>query len=64
MSKLIIAAELSGKSISELRTLYRAVLQELLRSQPGSAQRRNALASLENISRAMAVAMVAEPVVP
>ena len=54
MSKLITAGELAGKSIGELRSLYRAAHDDLVRSTRGSQERRRALASLENISRAMA----------
>lgn len=54
MSKLITTAELFGKSITELRALHRAVYDNLIRSAPGSHERRLALASLENISRALA----------
>lgn len=56
MTKLIIAAELNGKSIPELKALFRASHHDLARSAPGSHERRLALASLENISRAMAQA--------
>lgn len=49
--KLITRHELASKSISELRGLYRTVFNALVQSVPESAQRRNALASLENISR-------------
>ncbi len=56
MSKLITANELAGKSIPELRAVYRAAHDDLVRSEPGSPERRNALASLENISRALAAA--------
>jgi hypothetical protein len=49
--KLITRHELASKSILELRGLYRTVFNALVQSVPESAQRRNALASLENISR-------------
>ncbi len=48
---LITSYELASKSVSELRGLYRKVFNALVQSAPGSAERRNALASLENISR-------------
>ncbi len=57
MSKLIAAADLAGKSIPELRALFRAAHDDLVRSEPGSPERRLALASLENISRALAVVL-------
>jgi len=56
MSKLIAANELASKSIPELRSLFKAVHADLVRSEPGSHERLRALASLENISRAMAQA--------
>lgn len=56
MSKLITAADLAGKTIPELRVLFRAAHDDLARSEPDSPERRNALASLENISRALAAA--------
>jgi len=49
--KLITRYELASKSIHDLRGLYRTVFNALVQSVPESAQRRNALASLENISR-------------
>ncbi len=56
MSKLITANELAGKPITELSALYRAAHDDLVRTAPGSHERRMALANLENISRAMACA--------
>lgn len=49
--KLITRHELASKSILELRGLYCKVFNALVQSVPESAGRRNALASLENISR-------------
>jgi hypothetical protein len=54
MFRLITAAELRGRTLSDLQDLYRTVEAELIRSPRGSAQRRNALASPENIARAIA----------
>lgn len=48
---LITHYELASKSVNELRGLYRKVFHALVKSVPESAERRNALASLENISR-------------
>lgn len=48
--KLITRHELASKSILELRGLYRKVFNALVQSNSESAERRNALASLENIS--------------
>lgn len=58
MSRLITANELASKSIPELRALYRAAHDDLVRSDAGTHDRRIALASLENISRALAFAFV------
>ena len=49
--KLITRFDLASKSEDELRGLYRKILDDLAQSAPESAKRRNALASLENISR-------------
>ena len=49
--KLITRYNLASKSEGELRGLYRMAFNALVQSTPESAQRRNALASLENISR-------------
>ena len=49
--KLITRFDLASKSEDELRGLYRKVFNALVQSAPESAGRRNALASLENISR-------------
>lgn len=49
--KLITRYELASQSIRELSGLYRMVFNALVQSAPESPERRNALASLENISR-------------
>lgn len=49
--KLITRFELVAKSESELYALLREVFNELAKSEPDSHERRNALASLENIQR-------------
>ncbi len=49
--KLITRHDLASKSILELRGLYRTAFNALVQSVSDSALRRNALASLENISR-------------
>ena len=51
---LITRFELASLGTSELRALYRGVFDDLVRSEPGSAERRNALASLENIAAEIA----------
>jgi hypothetical protein len=53
--KLISNHELQKRSDSELSALFRAVSQGLVCTSRGSPERRNALASLDNISRARAV---------
>lgn len=50
--KLISNYELQKRSDSELAAIFRAVSQALVKTGRGSHERRNALASLENISRA------------
>ena len=47
--KLITRFELAAKSETELFALLREVFNELVRSEPDSHERRNALASIENI---------------
>lgn len=52
--KLVTKFELAAKSENELRGLLREVFNELVRSEPDSHQRRNALASIENIQGELA----------
>jgi hypothetical protein len=61
MEKLISNHELQKRSDSELSALFCAVSKGLVRTMRGSPERRNALASLENISRQRAVRMAAGP---
>jgi len=49
--KLITHFELATKSKNELHALSREVSGDLARSAPGTMERTNALASLENIAR-------------
>ena len=49
--KLITKFELATKPKTELYALLRFAFNELARSEVGSNQRRNALASIENIKR-------------
>ena len=46
--------ELASLGTSELHALYRKVFDDLVRSERGSAERRNALASLESIAAEIA----------
>jgi hypothetical protein len=49
--KLISSHELQPRSLSELSDLFGKVSKGLVLTRRGSPERRNALASLENISR-------------
>jgi hypothetical protein len=55
--KLITNHELQERSDSELSALFCTVSKDLVRTTRDSIERRNALASLENISLARAVRM-------
>jgi hypothetical protein len=55
--KLISNHELHQRSENELSALFRAVSERLVHTKCGSPERRNALASLENISLAWAARM-------
>lgn len=50
--KVFTSLELSAKTERELSALFGAVSKALITTSRGTPQRRNALASLENISRA------------
>ena len=54
MTKLITRYELASLRMDELCALYRHMFNHLPQAAPESAARRNALASLENISREIA----------
>jgi len=53
MSRIITPSELQKRSLEELRVAFNRAQQDLAISAPNSPERRNALASLENIRRAM-----------
>ena len=55
--KLICNHELQKHTPNELSALFCTVSKGLVRTKRGSPERRNALASLENISRARAARM-------
>ena len=57
--KLVSNHELQKRSESELSILFRKASEGLVRTSRGSPERRNALASLENISGARAFVMSA-----
>lgn len=61
MSRIITVASLQGLSVEQLRGLHHKVQQELVQSEPGSPQRREALAKLELISQAIACAYISRP---
>jgi hypothetical protein len=54
MSTVLTMAALQSRSDFELQTLIRKAQYDLACSAPGSAERRDALATLENINRVMA----------
>ena len=54
MSRIITMAELQNRPMVYLQKLHHQMQQNLAESAAGSEDRRNALATLENISRAMA----------
>jgi len=58
---LISTMELYRKSESELSALFHTVSKKLVRTDRETPERRNALASLENISRARAYVMTCRP---
>ena len=53
MSTVLTMATLQTRSDLELQALHRRAHYDLTCSTPGSAERRDALASLENISRVL-----------
>ena len=53
MSKVLTPAALAHLSTGELQALHRKVSQDLAASAEGSADRAAALATLENVSRAL-----------
>ena len=63
MSKIFTAAALERYSVPELRTLFRQAQQNLAATDADTADRANALASLENISRAIAKRTASTPAI-
>jgi hypothetical protein len=57
MTRIITPSDLQGRSLADLQALRRIVQQELVQSEPGSQARRDALASLEALSFAIATRM-------
>lgn len=64
MSKLITAWELQQRSDKELCALFHKVSQELVQSESGTYQRRNSLASIENITRELNIRRAYHPKPP
>ncbi len=54
MSRITTAAALQGRTLTQLQALYQSMQQELVCSEAGSPERREALASLEALSLAIA----------
>lgn len=54
MNRLLTIAELQQRNASELHALFRQASQALARTTAGTPERRNGLASIENIQRALA----------
>lgn len=61
MQKLIVAAEITGRTEKELSTIYARVTRELTQSEAGTPERRNALASLDNVVTELNVRRMMEP---
>ena len=61
MTTIITPEVLQGRSLAELQALYHQLQQELVRSERGSAERRNALAGIEALSLAIAQKRIAGP---
>lgn len=57
MCRIITETELQQLTDSELKSLFNKVTQQLIQSDRGTAARCKALASLDNIQRAMAARM-------
>lgn len=54
MSKIFTQAALQRFNLSELQALYQLEMRDLVRSNEDTHQRRNALANLDTLSRAIA----------
>jgi hypothetical protein len=55
MNAILTVAELQDRTQSELLALFRHASQMLVRTDAGTPERRNGLATLETISRMMAL---------
>lgn len=63
MSKIFTAAALDRYNVPELRSLFRQAQLDLAASEADTAERRNAIASMENISRAIAKRTASTPTI-
>lgn len=61
MNRLLTTFELQRRTQTELHVLFRQASQALARSSTGTPERRIALASLENISQALALSLAGGP---
>lgn len=64
MSRIITPSELQNRPLEELGAAFHRVQQDLAISEPNSPDRCNALASIENIRRAMNNRYTARPKPP
>lgn len=64
MSGIITTSELENRNKQELSALFCKVSQQVAKSEPGSPERRNALASLENINRMLNAPRIQYPKPP
>ena len=58
---VIVSAEITGRTEKELSTIYARVTRELTQSELGTPERRNALASLDNVVTELNVRRMMEP---
>ncbi len=64
MNRIITTSDLQNRKLGELRVAFHRAQQDLTKSEPNSPERRNALASLENIRRAMNSRYIQRPKPP
>lgn len=57
--RLMTSSELSGKSPNELQALFAKVSKMVVMTERETPERRNSLATLENINRAMGISSFA-----
>jgi hypothetical protein len=59
--KLITAGELDNKTFSEISSMFCKLAAKLPHTEPGSIERTNGIASLENLTRALAARQMKGP---